>query len=101
MYKNSIFIFRTFLFSFFINFIYSIIFLNNIPHIYLFVFNLLSYPSKSSSKINSNLFASKIFSGILSFFPPVHFYISGGGNIGSTAILHKYSTLIHFQSYLV
>ena len=48
---------------------------------------LISCISISSSKINSNLLASNIFSGIVSFFPPFHFEISGGGKIGSIVIL--------------
>jgi len=43
--------------------------------------------SKISSKINSNLLFSKRLSGMDSFLPAFHLVKSGGGNIGSTAIL--------------
>jgi len=46
-----------------------------------------SIPSTNSSKINSNLLFSKIFSGIVSFLFPIQWIISGGGKIGSMAIL--------------
>ena len=48
-----------------------------------------SFPCYYSSKINSNLFVSRNFSGIYNFLKVGQIEKSGGGNIGSITILYK------------
>lgn len=55
---------------------------------------IIFFFSISSSNINSNLLFSTTLSGINNFLFYGHSSKKGGGNIGSTAILNKFSTIV-------